>query len=163
MQKRYLSIFVAITLALIGCQRSFDPEKARAEILELHRNSIEAHLEKDASQLTATIPDDYLFVSDGDVTTLTADDVRKSLQGYFDATTFSHYADTADPIVGFSKDGTLAWLIVRVRVAGTTHRESGSNDPFDIQWAWISLYENRNGEWSRIADVSTDKPFQESE
>ena len=163
MRYKYLPFVAIIALGIIGCQRSFDSEQAHAEILELHRSFIEAHLAEDVSALTRPIPDDYLFVANGDVRTLNGNDVQNNFERYFDTTTFSHYKDTDEPIVGFSKDGTLAWAIVQVRVAGTTHRESGPDSPFDTQWAWITLYERRDGEWSRISDVSTNRPFTESE
>jgi ketosteroid isomerase-like protein len=159
MQNGNLFIFIFIAVAITSCQDRFDPEKGHAEILALHQGFIDAHLREDTSPLVAPIPDDYLFVSNGDVDTQNAEDVREMLQNYFDTTTFSHYADTNQPIIGFSTDGTLAWAIVRVRVAGTSHREPEAEREFDTQWAWITLYEKRNDEWSRIADVSTNRPF----
>ena len=162
MRQRILLIVVAIAIGLTGCQGSFDPGMGRAEILALHQGFIDAHLSEDASSLAAPIPQDYLFVSNGDVERLNAEDVRESLQSYFDATTFSHYADTNEPIIGFSKDGTLAWAIVQVRVAGSRHREPEADHGFDTQWAWITLYERQNDQWSRIADVSTNRPFTQS-
>jgi hypothetical protein len=154
-----LLIVVAIAVGLTGCPDRFDPDKGRAEILALHQGFIDAHLREDTSPLVAPIPDEYLFVANGDVDKLDAENVREMLQSYFDATTFSHYADIAQPIIGFSTDGTVAWAIVRVRVAGTSHRDPEADREFDTQWAWITLYEKENDEWSRIADVSTNRPF----
>ncbi len=163
MQYKYLPFVAVVALGITCCQHPFDSKQARAEILELHRCFIEAHLAEDVSPLARPIASDYLFVANGDVQTLNGNDVQRTLQSYFDTTTFSHYEDTDEPIIGFSKDGTLAWIVVQVRVAGISHRESGVDDPFDTQWAWITLYEKRNGEWSRISDVSTNRPFSESE
>jgi len=163
MQYKHLLFVALITIVIYGCQHSFDSEQARDEILALHRSFVEVHLAKDVSAIVRPIPDDYLFVAYGDVQTLNGSEVQKKLQSYLDATTFSHYEDTNEPIIGFSKDGSLAWSIVQVRVAGTTHKASGSDDPFDIKWAWISLYEKRNGEWSLKADISTNRPFTKSE
>ena len=41
--------------------------------------------------------------------------------------------------IGVSDDGTLAWLLAQVRVAGM--RESSYGDPvaLDAQWAWLTL------------------------
>lgn len=161
-RRRFPCGLVASFLLLTCCQRHFDPEMARKEILKLHQGFIEAHLAEDPSILVATISDNYLFVSDGDVLTLNADDVEEMLTHYFDTTTFSRYADTDDPVIGFSKDGTLAWSIVQVRVSGARHYESSPDDRFDTQWAWITLYEKRGARWSRLADVSTSRPFEQS-
>jgi hypothetical protein len=159
------AFFVAAIIAVIvfNSQRPFDFDRARIEIQELHRSFIEAHLAEEVPPLVRGIPEDYLFVANGDVQTLNSIDVQQMLQSYFDTATFSHYQDTDKPIIGISADGTFAWAIVQVRVAGTTHRESGTDDPFDTQWAWMTLFEKRNGEWSRIADVSTNRPFTDSE
>jgi hypothetical protein len=85
------------------------------------------------------------------------------LQRYFDATTFSVYEDIEEPIIGFSRDGTLAWAIFQVRVAGGGSGASASAQAFDTQWAWLTLYERRKDGWARIADVSTDRPFADSD
>jgi hypothetical protein len=160
---KYLTFVVVVALGVIGCQPSFDSQQGRAEILELHRSFIEAHLTKNVSALSRPISDDYLFVANGDVETRDSSDVHEMMQIYLNRTTFTHYEDTDEPIIGFSEDGTLAWAIVQVRVAGTSHRESEVDETFDTQWAWITLFEKRNGRWSRISDVSTNRPFRESE
>jgi hypothetical protein len=160
---KYLPFVVVVALGIIGCQRSFDSQQGRTEILELHRSFVEAHLDKNVAALSRPIPDNYLFVANGDVQMRNSSDVHRSMQSYLDATTFTHYEDTDEPIIGFSKDGTLAWAIVQVRVAGISHRASGIDETFDTQWAWITLFEKRNGQWSRIADVSTNRPFRSSE
>jgi ketosteroid isomerase-like protein len=159
MQHGKLLFVVLIMLGSAACRPTFDADEARTEILEMHRGFIEAHLEKDVGAITRSIPDDYLFVGNGDVETLSADDTRQMLQSYFDRTVFSHYTDTDEPIIGFSEDGTLAWAIFQVRVAGTSHRESEPDAQFDTQWAWMTLYEKRDGEWMVKADVSTNRPF----
>lgn len=63
-------------LALLGpaCRPAANLDAVRADILGLHRASIEAHLAKDAVTLVEPIPDDYIFVAPGDVDTLRIED-----------------------------------------------------------------------------------------
>lgn len=85
--------------------------------------------------------------------------VEAMLGPYLAETEFSHYEDVADPIVGVSDDGSTAWSIVQVRVAGTRTGDDQTPRSFDTRWAWLTLW-RRDGEgWKRVADVSTNRPF----
>jgi hypothetical protein len=156
-----LSLLVSIVALVITgcCCCGNDPEQARREILNLHESFIQAHLDKDAAFLAAPTADDYLSVARGEVTPMNASEVEAILAPYLADTVFSHYEDLADPIIGVSDDGSTAWSIVQVRVAG---RRTGDDDvlrPFDTRWAWLTLYRRDGGGWERIADVSTNRPF----
>jgi hypothetical protein len=59
------------------------------------------------------------------------------------------------PIIGFSKDGSLAWSIVKVKVAGHRNMEDGSQKEFDVTYAWITLYKRQGDRWIRTVEVST--------
>ena len=90
---------------------------------------------------------------------MSADDVEQMLMPYLAATEFSAYENVSDPIIGFSKDGSLVWSIVQVRVAGTEKVSNETTESFDTLWAWITLYERRGDKWLKIADVSTKRPY----
>jgi hypothetical protein len=77
---------------------------------------------------------------------------------YLDNTEFDEYRDLIDPIVRVSDDGTLGWVIAQVKVAGTRNYDSGESKVFDSVWAWIELWEKRDGRWYRLGDVSNVKP-----
>jgi hypothetical protein len=63
-------------------------------------------------------------------------------------------------VVTVSDDGTLAWLVCQVRIEGTRTPPSGEPRPVDSTWAWIELYEKREGEWVRVGNVSNMKPVE---
>lgn len=142
-----------------GCCGTPDLEQSRLEILALHQSLIQAHLDKDAAFLARPTAEDYLSVARGEVRPMTAADVEAMLAPYLAQTEFSHYEDVAEPIVGVSDDGSLAWSIVQVRVAGTRTGGGGEAQDFDTLWAWLTLYRRDGDEWQRIADVSTNRPF----
>jgi ketosteroid isomerase-like protein len=147
-------------LVAFGCGNGPDLDQRRQEILSLHESFIQAHLDKDATTLAEPTADDYVSVSRGEVRTMTAADVEAMLAPYLAETEFSHYDDIADPLVGISDDGSTAWSIVQVRVAGTRTRDDDVPRTFDTAWAWLTLYRRHGDGWQRIVDVSTNRPFE---
>jgi len=57
------------------------------------------------------------------------------------------------PIVRVSDDGTLAWMIVHVRV-----RRTKGDRELRFDYAGIETYEKRGGRWVKVVEVGT---FQE--
>ncbi len=163
MRNATLAIVVLLAFGLVSCQQGPDTELLRQEILELHRDFIQAHLDKDARFIAEPTSPDYLFVANGLVEKQSASQMEEMLAEYLDSTEFSEYRDVADPIIGFSDDGSVAWAIVQVRVAGKQSGPSGSSREFDTVWAWISIYHRSGERWMRITDVSTSRPFEDVE
>jgi ketosteroid isomerase-like protein len=160
MQKTIVVLSALGLLLSAGCRQSPDLEQGRQEILALHRDLIQAHLDNDAAALAEPTADDYLAVSRGEVNPMSAADVEAMLAPYLAETEFSHYEDVAEPIVGISDDGSAAWSIVQVRVAGTRTGDDGVSRSFDTVWAWLTLYRRVGDGWKRTADVSTNRPFE---
>jgi hypothetical protein len=154
-----IGLLIFPLLTAVACQRQPDPESLRAEILQLHRSFIQAHLDKDAAFLARPTSPEYLSVSDGQVQQMDAKEMEGMLSEYLTTTAFSEYRDVADPIIGVSRDGSLAWAIVQMRVAGTRSMPDRSSRAFDTLWAWITLYRRTGDQWLRIVDVSTNRPF----
>jgi len=152
-------VSVACLLMALGCAQGPDLDRSRREILSLHESLIQAHLDKDAAALAKPTADDYVSVSRGEVHPMSATDVEAMLAPYLDETEFSHYEDIAEPMVGVSDDGSIAWSIVQVRVAGTRTGADSEPRTFDTAWAWLTLYRRDAESWQRIVDVSTNHPF----
>ena len=149
-------IFLAIiTLTLPGCQSSHDFEELRSEILALHKEMIDAHLNKDVDYIVDRFTDDFTFVAHGDISKRTKEEHRAMFKNYLYNTNFSAYEDVSEPIIGFSKDASTAWSVVKVKVAGSRKLEDGSTREYDVIFAWITLYERRGDEWVRTIEVST--------
>jgi hypothetical protein len=155
------ALLAALTLTPLACDRQPDLSALEAEVRRLHAAAIAAHLDGDAAALAAPIAPEYLMVANGAVDTLNAGEVEQMLGAYLAATEFSVYRDLVEPIVGISRDGSLAWVIAQVRVAGRRAGSADTTRAFDTRWAWITVYEREAGDWRRIADVSTRRPFGE--
>lgn len=62
-----------------------------------------------------------------------------------------------EPIVGFSKDGSLTWSIVKVKIGGNRTMKNGAERELDFTCAWITLYEKQGDKWIRLGEVSNFK------
>ena len=134
-----------------------DLDGLRAEIRDLHRTFIEAHLAADVEGVLRDQADRLTFVANGDVRERTIRETRKLMSSYLPNTRFSEYRDLAEPIVGVSEDGSLGWSIVQVKIAGTRMMEDDAELKLDFTCAWLTLYERQDGRWKRTAEVSTFK------
>ena len=127
------------------------------EILDLHQTEIDAHLNKDVDFFVQDISEDYLAVSGGEIRKPTLEETRLKFSNYLNNTVFAEYRDLCEPIIGYSKDGSLAWSIVQVKIVGRRTMDDGSERDLDFTCAWITLYERQDDKWMRLADVSTFK------
>jgi len=134
-----------------------DFDKLRSEIFELHKQAIKAHLNKDVDFLVHNISENYVSVSKGEIRKPSKDEIKSQFSDYLNNTTFVEYGDLQEPIIEFSDDGSVAWSIVRVKVAGLRTMNDGTEREFDFICAWITLYRRQNDRWIRLGEVSSFK------
>lgn len=132
-----------------------DLEAIKREILSLHLADIQAHLDGDVDHLVQGQSPDFTSVHSGEVRLPTPAETRAALTRYLDSTTFTEYRDLRDPVVGVSRDGSTAWSIVQVKVAG--NRAGSPATPIDFTCAWVTLYTRQGGTWKRMVEASTFK------
>ena len=164
-KKRHLLVFPLLFLAaagagclFFGCRPSPDFDALRREILDLHLKTVDAHWKKDPGFFTAHMADGYFAVQNGKVRRPSRKDIAAEYERYLATTTFTEYRDLQEPLVGFSRDGSVAWSVVQVKVAGSERAETGPENKFDLVWAWITLYERKDGRWIWLGEASTFKP-----
>ena len=148
----YLS---GMLILFVSCEPKPDLAAYRTEILELHKAAIRAHLEKDAGFFTRDLSPGYFSVGNGVIRHPSAEAIDIQFRDYLGNTEFSDYRDLEDPVIGFSDDGSLAWSIVRVHVAGKRKMVDDSVRQFDTTWAWITLYKRERDRWLRMGEVSS--------
>ncbi len=144
-------------ITLLGCQSSPDFEVSRKEILDLHKKTIEAHWNKDIGFFVKDISEDYMSVSSGEIRNPTKEEITSQFSNYLNNTIFTEYRDLREPIINFSKDGSIAWSVVQVKVAGKRIMDDRSERDFDDTWAWITLYKRQGDKWIRLGEVSNRK------
>jgi len=98
------------------------------EVSPAEKDSIQAHLDGNPDPITGVMADSFLSVSGGDVRTLTTADIAERYERYLGSTRYTVYRSLRHPVIGFSEDGSLAWLIARVRAGfrrGVVYRSAG--------------------------------------
>lgn len=128
------------------------------ELLRLHREVIAGHLARDPAAVLAAEAESVVSVNRGEVRFVARAERERQFGSYLKDARFTRYRDLIEPIVRVSRDGTLGWVIVQVGIAGTRTGEDGKPVPLDSTWAWIELYEKRDGRWRRVGEVSSLKP-----
>ena len=155
LRKPLLITLVSLVAAYISCQTSPDKEILRSEILDFHKKFIDDHLNKNIDSFVEDYAEDYVFVANGEISHPSKEEFKTSFSDYLNSTTFSEYRDLEKPMIGFSRDGSMAWSIVKVKVVGRRKLEDGSQKNFDVIYAWITLYKRQGDKWFRTLEVST--------
>lgn len=152
-----LALLFIIIINIISCRQKPNFEVLHQEISDLHYELIKAHLKKDVIFFTRDISDNYFLVNDGEISYPSPQEINKKFTNYLNNTTFSEYRDLQEPVISFSKDGSMAWSLVRVKISGIRVVEKDSVRKMDFTCAWITLYEKQNDKWIRMGEVSNYK------
>lgn len=163
--RRKLAVRYVISLALVLlgftvglAQSAANQEKARAELLRVHQSDREAHFKTDIELLLRNAPEEFITVSSGKIHRVTKSDERKHFTGYFKDAKYYEWDDLEEPIIRISRDGSMAWMITRIRVRRTQKSEAGAEREQKFIYAGIMTYEKLDGKWVRVANVSTFEP-----
>lgn len=137
---------------------TIDLEAERSELLRIHADDHQAHVQTDADWLMAHQGEPFVTVSNGRIDELSREMVSGFFKRYFEGATYDEYADLEPPRVEISSDASLAWIISRTRVRRRTRQADGSQVETQFVYAGIMGYARRDGRWQRIANVSTFEP-----
>jgi hypothetical protein len=152
-------MMVAATEHVSADTTAGQPGNVDAEaILKIHQDLLDAHLSNDAAAVLAAESMDPVVVSRGEVLHPKRADRKQMFDGYLSSIEFERYRDLIDPIVRVSDDGTLGWLICQVEIVGKHKGISGDSAQLNSVWAWVELYEKRDGQWIRVGEVSNVRP-----
>ena len=130
-----------------------DLEKEKLALLEVHRAGIRNHIELNANGLAEGVADQMISASAGKINRSSREDVRKMFTEYFNCATYHEYVDLEPPIVRVSDDGSMAWVLTRVRARRTQNGQESS-----FVYAGMMAYEKRNGKWLAVGNASTFEP-----
>jgi hypothetical protein len=130
--------------------KELDLEHERAALLELHVNVRRAHFETDVDQVLAHDADEWINVRDAKVVRRRREEDVRAFTEYLDGATYHEWDDIEPPIVSVSADGSLAWMIVNVRV-----RRTKNGDEVRFRYAGIETFEKRDDRWIKVAEVGT--------
>lgn len=94
-------------------------------------------------------------MSRGKIDRATPEAQRAFFRGYFEGARYEAWDDLEPPVVRVSDDGSLAWVVSRLRLERTAPGEDGAPRRQAFVYAGIMAYERRAGRWVRTANVST--------
>lgn len=161
MKSLVLIPLLAVLLSLTDSQttpKPPDPDEEKAELLRLHRQGREAHFKTDVGLLQKDSPEEFIAVSRGKIHRVRKEDERRQFEEYFRGAKYFEWDDVEEPVINVSRDGTMAWIISRVRVHRTQKDTAGKEQEERFVYAGIMTYEKRDGRWVRVANVSTFEP-----
>ncbi len=159
MVKYFVTLLLLVACTSVArAQASVDLQKDKVELLRLHRIDREAHLRTDVELLQRSSPEEFISVSRGKIHRAKKSDERKLFTEYFRGAKYYEWDDVEEPIVRVSKDGSMAWMITRVRVRRTQKGDAGEEKEEKFTYAGIMTYEKVDGRWMRAANVSTFEP-----
>jgi len=147
-------VFCVLSISA-GCDKTVDVEAEKIALLRIHLIDIHAHLENDVPALMETIPEEFIYVGDGQVSRQTRDEIRDFFTGYLDGAEYEKYEDLQVPHAEVSADGTMGWVISQQAVTRTEPDGAGGTRTRSFTYAGIMTYEKTNGKWMKVANVST--------
>lgn len=149
-------LHILAILCLISCNQ---PDLAADEkaIRELLKKEQQAHLEKNIDLLLSNGTPETIVVNRGIVSVPTEEQNRARFTHYFGSVNFIKWEDTADPIIRFSDDSSLAYAIIQKQVI-LTLKDDVTAKPDTTDFAWMSVWRKMDGKWKMESIVSTNKP-----
>lgn len=147
---------ISLLISAAGAQEHM-PGDAE-EILKIHEALLAAHLANNIEGVLAAEADTILVVGRGEVSMASKEERTRQFGRYLERSEFEQYRDVIPPIIRVSADGTMGWLVAQVQIVGDETGDGGARVPIESIWAWIELYEKREGRWVRVGEVSSMKP-----
>jgi hypothetical protein len=163
MKSRTILSALALFILATACNSNQpdSPQEDEAKMLRLHEQSREHHLRKDARAMFEQSTDDMLSVNAGRIHKVSKEKDAAGFQQYFDAVEFRKWDDVTPPVVRFSEDRSLAYVIVDKIVVLETNDTTGTRIEETTHYAWVSIYRKQNdGNYKMECIASTNQPEQ---
>jgi hypothetical protein len=158
--KKSMKLFIPICSILLtaGCSES-DLSSDKAKLMQLHEQAREFHFTKNAPGMAGGFADNFISVNRGKVdTVMVREEEIARFQQYFDAVEFKKWDDVNPPIIRFSDDRSLAYVIVDKLVVLDEKDSTGNTLEETTHFAWIAIYRKHNDDWKLECVASTNEP-----
>jgi hypothetical protein len=150
--KTSISTLMLVIIILTSCQTKHTNEEEK--IRELLKREKTAHLTENVDMFVSEFAEGMISVNRGVVTQFTKEEHQQRISRYFNSVEFTKWEDSAEPIIKFSDDQSLAYAIIQKQVIITRN----NSQPDTTDFAWISVFRKLNDEWKVDCNVSTNKP-----
>lgn len=154
-------IYGVTALIFSSCaQTSTNDESDEQALTRIHEDSRAAHFEKNAKAMIEQFSPEMISVNRGKIHKVTSPEKDKdAFQSYFNAVEFKKWDDVTPPVLRFSDDHTLAYMVVDKLVVLDTKDSVGRPIEETTRYAWVSIYRKQNdGNWKLECIASTNEP-----
>lgn len=152
----------AVLLSLGSCSQSFDLESAKKEVMILHDQQRQYHVEEMPDEFVGLMTDDFISVNRGKISSPTRDDSKARFTKYFDLVTFEKWDDLIEPVIRFSDDGSMAYTVVNKEVIVKYQNDSSQWMRGRTEFSWLAVYKKTDQGWKVDAVASTNLPEEEA-
>ena len=152
-----LKAFIAIAFFSCNLNPQPDLEKEKKEILLIEAKQRVYHFTKNAKAFVKNFSKDFLSVSKGEVAHPTTMQIFDRFNAYFNSVEFVKWDDKKAPIVRFSDDGSLAYVVIDKLVVLKMKDKAGHTLSDTSNFAWVSIYRKDKGGWKGECNISTNK------
>jgi hypothetical protein len=144
-----------IILFTLACKQKTNLLTETNKILSLHHAQKPAHINKDAAGFVNQFSDSMISVSKGKISKATKAEALTKFQSYFNAMDIKTWDDASPPVINFSDDASMAYVIVDKMVIATP---KGTNRMDTTHFAWVSIYKKNNtNNWQIVCNASTNQ------
>lgn len=150
--------FVATSILTTVSVGSCAPGRGEPALRQLLDDERAAHLAADASRLAAHMADTVWMVDAGQRRAQTRQEIEDTFRSYFAGVTYHAWEDVEDPLVRIASDGSMAWVVRRVRSDRTAPRFGGLTKRESFESAWTATYGRSGATWQMTSVTSTFAP-----
>ncbi len=127
--------------------------------MKAHEHARAMHLQKDAEGMVQGFSPEIIQVNRGKISRRTKTDDASRFRRYFDAVEFKKWDDVNPPVIRFSDDHSLAYMIVDKLVVLDTKDSVDNKIQETTHFAWVSIFrKQQDGEWQLECVASTNEP-----
>ena len=132
-----------------------DTANELSALVELQKQEQAAHLQEEPAILVNMLNDTLVQIKNGEVTSLTKDQMTSRFMQYFDAVEFIKWEDNQPPVYSISDDGTMAHVLIRKHVEVSIETDSIPTREV-TDFAWTELWKKKDGRWKMYVVTSTE-------
>ena len=157
--------FISFCFLIFACQapnassdRAALQAEATQQILALHELQRTYHFDKMSKELVAQLSNDHISVNRGNISSPSKAQMEERFTNYFKAVDFEKWDDLQEPVIRFSDDISMAYVIVDKEVIVKYPDEAGDLQRERTKFSWVAIYRKHGAEWQMDCMASTNQP-----
>jgi hypothetical protein len=139
---RYFLFPAMLLLLIVSCRYANRPdlEVEKKKLLILHKEQQEAHLGENAKQFVDQFADSMFSVNRGKITITTKVTALKRFNDYFSNVEFKKWEDLNPPVIEFSADASMAYMLVDKQVILAYTNKKNILIEESTHYGWVSIF-----------------------